>query len=143
MTLLATALDPRPKVCGPLHRDTIHAALELALACDDAGPTLRTRLERYARLLAAGYAEEEEPDDLLVEVLDANPALAPRTRRLRRLRRRILADLDALLETLSAPTDPQASWRQRAALQRALRQHRHEEERLLLDAHFQDCGGEG
>jgi hypothetical protein len=127
-----------------LQQDSLHVALERVLDCEDAGPAFRGRLQRYAPFLAAELEDEEGPEGLLGELLEAEPGLANRVALLRSQHREILRSLDELLELLGRePASSPRCWGARRRLLRKLRDHRRAEARLVLDAHYRDVGGEG
>lgn len=134
----------RQRTPTSLHEDSLQLALERVLACEDAGPALRHRLQRYAPFLAVEFEEEEGPAGLLGELLELDPGLAHRVEALRREHQELLSSLEGLIDLLAdEPAESEACWAARRALVKKLRDHRRGEEALLLDAHFQDAGGEG
>ncbi|RMG11528.1 MAG: hypothetical protein D6731_15445 [Planctomycetota bacterium] len=117
---------------------------ELTVEEESRASGLRARLLRALPFVRAELEEEEAPGGLLDDVLLEDPALAPRVDRLRRLHRKLLRHLEGLIALLAeAPADAPRVQRARRRLARELRQHRRDEERLLLDAHCLDVGGEG
>lgn len=124
--------------------DSVHEALEQALVCEEAGPAFRARLQRYAPFLAAELDEEEGPEGVLGEVLELDPGLGWRVAQFRREHARLLEGLRDLIDLLERePADSPQAWARRRHLHDALVRHRRAEQRLLLDAHFLDLGGEG
>ncbi|MGE0709228.1 MAG: hypothetical protein AB7N76_34465 [Planctomycetota bacterium] len=120
------------------------AELRRLLAVEFERPGTRARLERLAPFVLVELEDEEGPGGLLEEVLDVEPGLERRARRLRRAHRRIRGSLQRLLELLDLhPARDRAVQLERRRLTRLLDENHHTEARLLQEALYRENGGEG
>ncbi|MEZ6185362.1 MAG: hypothetical protein R3F62_10180 [Planctomycetota bacterium] len=146
--MIHTVERPRGRVsparAEPLPPESVYQGLLDLLAWDDPSPGLRQRLARYRPFFVAELEEQEAPGGVLSEALRQAPHLAPRVELCRTQHEELLRQLDALIALLEheAPDSPQV-WVARRGLRQALRRHQAAEQDLVLDAYFQDLGGEG